>query len=130
MQPRLILIADDDWQLQQLMAMALRHAGYDVECAGDARSAEALARKRPPDLLLLDVHMPAGDGFVVQKHLRSVPGLSDIPVIYVTGDVNYGTAILADEAGAAEMIIKPFEMDELVEVVADVLDRAAQPESP
>ena len=126
MNPSRILVVDDERAMQHMIATVLRSKGYEVLCAGDAETAIEMAQRHPPCLMLLDVHMPAGDGFSIQTRLGKIPALANVPTIYVTGDLNHGVADRADHLHAAAMIFKPFELEELVETVREVLG-AAQP---
>ena len=65
MNPADILIVDDDPDMLQALQIRLKASGYDVHCAEDGIGAISEARKRTPDLIVLDLGLPAGDGFVV-----------------------------------------------------------------
>ena len=78
-----ILIVDDDADLRAALNIRLRANGYEVAFAADALSAVAQARKLTPDLILLDLGLPAGDGFSVLERLKANDSLSLIPVIVV-----------------------------------------------
>src|ERR1700675_1106459 len=79
-----ILIVDDDPDVRQGMNVRLRANHYDTFFAGDALSSMSEARKHEPDLIILDLGLPAGDGFVVMERLKAIASLAAIPVIVVS----------------------------------------------
>jgi two-component system response regulator MtrA len=117
---RRILICDDEPPLRELMRVSL---GRDYEFAEAADAAEALeaADRLPPDLVLLDVMMPGGSGLAVIERLRAKPGLSDVPVVVVSAFVTASDRRAATDAGANGFVAKPFDPDELVSVVEELL---------
>ncbi len=94
-----ILIADDDRQILRLLAMCLRKEGYEVVTAVDGYQALQFALDHRPDLLLLDVNMPAGDGLSVQERLRNNAVMCVTPVIYLTGERHERVASTAKKQG-------------------------------
>jgi CheY-like chemotaxis protein len=80
-----ILIVDDDPDVLQSMHVRLKANNYDTFFAADAISCMAEARKNEPDLVLLDLGLPAGDGFLVMERFKAVPSLASIPVIVISG---------------------------------------------
>ncbi len=112
-----ILIVDDDQDIRRLLGHRLRHEGYEAAFAGDAIAAVNMARKEEPDVILLDLGLPAGDGKVVMQRLRAMPALEGIPVIVVSArDLSLERAELL-EAGAAALFQKPFDYDELLAAI-------------
>jgi len=79
-----ILIVDDDPDLRRALKIRLRANHYDTVQASDGYSAIAVAQKEQPDLIILDLGLPAGDGFAVLKRLQDSDPLSNIPVIVLT----------------------------------------------
>src|ERR1700687_3915736 len=79
-----ILIVDDDSNLRRALKIRLRANHYDTVQASDGYSAIAVAQKEQPNLIILDLGLPAGDGFVVLERLRDSDTLSSIPVIVLT----------------------------------------------
>jgi len=112
-----ILIADDDPQTLKVIRLHLEHAGYTVTCAQDAYAALAAARQNPPDVLVLDVNMPAGNGFSVQERISKLEELSGIPVIYVTGERSSRVTAASRYLGAFAVIHKPFGVADLLEQI-------------
>jgi DNA-binding response OmpR family regulator len=74
-----ILIVDDDQDIRRLLGIRLKARGYEPFFAGDAISAVNQARKEHPDLILLDLMLPAGDGYLVVERLKAMPALEGIP---------------------------------------------------
>jgi DNA-binding response OmpR family regulator len=79
-----ILVVDDDPDVRRGMHVRLKANHYDPFFAVDAISSIAEARKHEPDLIILDLGLPAGDGYVVMERLRTIPALALIPVIVVS----------------------------------------------
>lgn len=80
-----ILIADDDRELVAAMSRRLMHMGHRVTVARDALSALVLVKRDRPDLVLLDIHMPAGNGMCVLEMIRSEPEWAELPVVVLSG---------------------------------------------
>jgi len=118
-----ILIADDDIQMLKVLRLHLEHAGYTVTCARDSYQALESARRGKPDLLILDVNMPAGDGFSVQQRLQKMTDLAEIPIIYLTGENSHRVDSTSHCLGAFAVIHKPFEVDGLLEKVSAALSK-------
>ncbi len=121
MSPKKILIADDDINLVKAIAIRLESEGYEVICCQDAYQALELARRNRPDLLLLDVNMPAGNGFSVQERIKKIDELSGIPVIYITGNASEAIDRNAHKLGAYAIIHKPFKTAKLLDKIRDAL---------
>lgn len=120
-----ILIADDDRQVLQLLSMSLRRAGYEVVNAVDGYQAVQFAHDHRPDLLILDVNMPAGNGLSVQQRLHKISACCATPVIYLTGDRSERVVANAKKLGAFAVLHKPFETAFLLETVRAALGEAA-----
>jgi DNA-binding response OmpR family regulator len=115
-----ILVVEDDKDIRQLLHLQLTSAGYDTAFATDAASALAVIRREHPDLILLDIGLPAGDGFVVMERLRALPEFEMVPVIVITArDQSEGER--AVELGARSYFQKPFEADALVAGIKQAL---------
>jgi DNA-binding response OmpR family regulator len=119
-----ILIVDDDQDIRRLLAHRLKNEGYEAVFAGDAIAAVNVARKEAPDLILLDLGLPAGDGRLVMERLRVMPALEGIPIIVITArDVSLERdSLLA--AGASAVFQKPFDYEVLVASVRSQLGEA------
>ncbi|MFY9676899.1 MAG: response regulator [Terriglobales bacterium] len=116
-----ILIVDDDPDLRQALRLRLRANHYDTINAADGYSAIAQAYKEHPDLIILDLGLPAGDGFVVLDRLQRDDKLSNIPVIVLTARDPQSTEQEVLEAGAASFFQKPADNTELLEVIRATL---------
>jgi chemotaxis family two-component system response regulator PixG len=88
------------------------------------------ARKHEPDLIILDLGLPAGDGFVVMERLKTVPALAEIPIIVVSGRDSRINRNRAMSAGAKAFLQKPVNNAELLAVIRHTLGNGAQPEEP
>jgi DNA-binding response OmpR family regulator len=112
-----ILIVDDDPDLRRAMKIRLRANHYDAVQASDGHSAIAMAQKEQPSLIILDLGLPAGDGFAVLKRLQDAGTLSRIPVIVLTGRGPQFNEQQAMQAGAAAFFQKPADDRELLDVI-------------
>lgn len=120
-----IMIVDDDPDLRQALRLRLRANHYDTVNAVDGYSAIAQAYKERPDLIILDLGLPAGDGFVVLDRLQKDDKLSTIPVIVLTARDPHSSERRALQAGAAAFFQKPADNTELLEVIRASLPQAA-----
>lgn len=102
-----ILIVDDDPDVRQGMHVRLKASGYDTFFASDALSGVAEARKQNPDLIILDLGLPAGDGYVVLERLKRIPALCVIPVIVVSARNVQANEERVVKAGADTYLQKP-----------------------
>lgn len=121
--PRRVLIVEDEETMRALLCEALSAAGYRTVCAPDGAVALSLLREGlcgPPDVILLDLKMPYldGPGFVWRYRAAAA---RHVPVVVVTG-VD-GAAAYANLLGAVAAIAKPFDVDEVVDVVGRVIRR-------
>ena len=120
-----IMIVDDDPELRTALKVRLRANQYDTVSACDGYSAIALAQKEHPNLILLDLGLPAGDGYVVLKRLQDSDNLSHIPVIVLTARDPQANEDRSLEAGAAAFFQKPADNHELLEVIQATLRNAS-----
>jgi DNA-binding response OmpR family regulator len=123
-----ILIVDDDPDIRHGMHVRLKANNYDTFFAADAFSSVVEARKHMPDLIILDLGLPAGDGFVVMERLAKIPFLAVIPVIVVSARDGLGNQKRAIEAGAKAFLQKPVDDAELLVIIRRVLGESPQPE--
>jgi DNA-binding response OmpR family regulator len=127
MMSRSIIIVDDDALLRRSLAFHLEQAGYQVTTAATAEGALAMARRQPPDLVLLDIGLPEMDGL---DALRQFKAQRDVPIIYLTARRRELDQVVGLELGADDYITKPFDVDVLLARIKAVLRRAgATPES-
>lgn len=116
-----ILVADDDAKASGLLVQGLRAEGYAVDLATDGDEATWLAETNPYDTLVLDVMMPARDGFSVVRHLRK-KGIAT-PVIFVTARGEVEDRIRGLDAGGDDYLAKPFSLAELLARLRAMLRR-------
>jgi DNA-binding response OmpR family regulator len=116
-----ILIVDDDADLRQALRLRLRSNHYETVNAADGYSAIAQAYKEHPDLIILDLGLPAGDGYVVLERLQNDDKLSAIPVVVLTARDPQSSEQRALRAGATAFFQKPADNGELLEVIRATL---------
>jgi DNA-binding response OmpR family regulator len=119
----LVLAADDDEDILDLVAFRLERSGYTVIVARDGEEALELAAKEYPDLAVLDVMMPKVDGFEVTRRLRADEATSRMPIIILTARSQDADVQQGFEAGADDYLRKPFSPDELRARVQAILGR-------
>ena len=112
-----IMVVDDDPDLRHALSLRLRANNYDTVNACDGYSALAMAQKEHPHLIILDLGLPAGDGFAVLKHLQEYPALSAIPVIVLTARDPETSEKRTLESGAIAFFQKPADNEELLSVI-------------
>ncbi len=121
---RQLLVVDDDALLRRSLSFTLERAGYEVDTAASAEDALALARRDPPDLVLLDIGLPGMDGLEAlrrfREHLR-------VPVIFLTARRRELDQVLGLELGADDYVAKPFDNDVLLARIKAVLRRTQLP---
>jgi len=112
-----ILIVDDDPDLRRALKIRLRANHYDTVQASDGYSAIAMAQKEQPGLIILDLGLPAGDGFGVLKRLQDSDTLSSIPVIVLTARDPQFNEQRTLQAGAIAFFQKPADNRELLNAI-------------
>jgi two-component system KDP operon response regulator KdpE len=121
-----ILVVDDDPDLVRALRLRLRANNYDITTASDGYSAVASAQKERPDLIVLDLGLPAGDGFVVLDRLQNIDALAGVPVIVLSARDPQGNEERALKAGATAFFQKPADNEELLNVIRVSLPPAAK----
>ena len=123
MQPKLVLVVDDDEAVRAMLAKALQAKGYQVEVAGDGLAASEILGKlgQLPDLLICDVMMPTIDGFSLARLLKSRAELRAIPLIFVTARAAPHDVLDGINLGARHYVQKPFNLKELIQKVDKLL---------
>ena len=122
MSQKMILIVDDDPDLCVGLQVRLNANHYDVALAADGAASIVEARKHKPDLILLDLGLPAGDGFSVLERLKVNDSLSSIPVVVLSGRDRVGNRDRALKAGAKAYLQKPMSNEKLLELIRLILD--------
>lgn len=115
-----ILIVEDDADLSKAIAVRLKAAGFEIVIARDAYQAVRFERERRPDVILLDVNMPAGNGFIVHDRLTAFSDFMS-PVIYMTGCGSDESERKALALGASAYLKKPIDMDALIAAIRQCL---------
>ena len=121
MSQKTILIVDDDPDVRLGLHVRLKANHYDVIFAADGMASIAQARKHMPDLIILDLGLPAGDGFSVMERLKANDSLSLIPVIVVSARDRKANMDRALQAGAKAFLQKPVDNTQLLSVIRKVL---------
>ena len=121
--PPVVLVADDDKDVLELVAAVLEEEGYEIETARDGLEALDRLSTRRPDLALLDVRMPGVDGVELSRRIRRNPRTGDVPVILLSALVHAKYVARGFAAGATDYIRKPFSPNELIARVGATLDR-------
>jgi DNA-binding response OmpR family regulator len=116
-----ILIIDDDQHLLLGLTARLKANGYRIISARDSISAVAMARKEEPDLIILDLGLPAGDGFVVLERMRNLADLASIPVVVLSARDPAHNKQRALDAGAVAFFQKPPENHEFLTAIRQAL---------
>lgn len=114
---RKVLIIEDEKLIIVSTQMVLEASGFQVESAVNGEEGIASAKDLRPDLILLDIMMPGIDGWETLTRLKRDPETSDIPVIIFTAREHSRGHQKSAEMGAADYFRKPFEPDELIELV-------------
>ena len=122
-----ILIVEDDHDLRRALMIRLRASGYDVFTAEDGIGAVSTARKEKPDLVLLDLGLPAGNGFAVLDHFNMLPALCDTPVVVLTGRDPSVAERNARQYGISAFLRKPVDNDVLLATIAEALATGYRP---
>jgi two-component system alkaline phosphatase synthesis response regulator PhoP len=117
-----ILIVDDEWDIVKAVTIRLQNNGYEVISALNWAQGVSMAHKEMPDLVILDVRMPSGDGFSVVENLRQSDRTDRIPIIFLTGSPERNTEERAMRVGARFYIKKPYDSEELLDAVQRALE--------
>lgn len=123
-----MLVVEDDPDLGDAIVTFLKEEGLDAKLARDGDQAMRLLDQLRPSAMILDLMMPRRDGFSVLRELRADGRIGNLPVIVVTAIFGLSERLYATELGAADYVTKPFELDELLERVRNVL--ASRTEEP
>jgi DNA-binding response OmpR family regulator len=121
----LILVADDDPDIRDIVSFRLRRAGYETVEASNGDDALKLAHERPPALCILDVMMPRVNGFEVVRELRGESSTEGIPILMLTASVQDKDIATGFETGADDYLRKPFKTNELLARVSSLLGRSS-----
>ena len=116
-----VLVVDDDPAILRTLSINLRARGYDVETAGDGRSALQIVGERMPDVVILDLGLPDLDGVTVLKRLRA---FGRVPVVVLSARHESDDKVEALDEGADDYVTKPFDIEELLARVRAAIRRS------
>ncbi len=117
-----VLVIDDERGLRELLEYGLSRAGFAVRCATDGSAALALLQPWPPDVIVLDVMLPNGDGFSLLPEIRA---RTTAPVVMLTARTEVAERVAGLAAGADDYVGKPFDLEELIARLHTLLRRPA-----
>jgi signal transduction histidine kinase len=120
-EPIRILYVEDDASSRMLVKQVLQFAGYKVFEAEDGMTGIRVAQEAKPDLILMDINMPGLDGHEAATKIKSLPGMSDLPIIAVTANVMEGDRERALTAGCDGYLAKPIDVDALPDQITEFL---------
>ncbi len=120
--PVRVLVVDDEPNLAELLAMALRYEGWEVRSAGDGLGAVRAAREFKPDAVVLDIMLPDIDGLEVLRRMRA--DTPEVPVLFLTAKDSVEDRVTGLTAGGDDYVIKPFSLEEVVARLRGLMRRA------
>ena len=115
-----ILVVDDDEHILRSLSQYLELEDFNVVSASSGPEALTLFAQEKPDLLVLDVMMPGMDGFQVLEKLRGDPETAGVPVLMLTARDQHNDILKGYQMGGTSYLVKPFNLDELVEAIREV----------
>jgi two-component system alkaline phosphatase synthesis response regulator PhoP len=125
-----VLIAEDDRDIAELIALYVQRAGWQAHIASAGDAALNYARTQPVDVAILDVMLPGMSGLEVCRALRTVPDTANLPIIMVTARGDEGDRIVGLDIGADDYLAKPFSPNELIARIRAVTRRSRRPDTP
>ena len=121
--PKLILIVDDDMNFVTTIARRLKAVGYEILAAFDAISAVRQAQEKRPDLIILDLKLPAGGGYKTYQHLKTSINTALIPILFVTGfSKDEFPEMTKIEDFEKYLLTKPFTAEDLLVKLKSILE--------
>jgi len=118
-----ILVVEDHQALLGLIVKTLQLEGYEVAAARSVRDAMMHLAETIPDIIVSDVMMPGGDGYALARHVRSNPRTDLIPIVFLTARDTREDFVKGLRAGVDAYLTKPFEPEELLAAISNILDR-------
>ena len=119
-----VLVVDDDPDILEALSEILEAEGFDIRRARNGKEALERLEPEPPQLILLDLMMPVMDGWEFAQRMRQRPRVAHIPIIVLSADRNVGSK--ATDIGAVGHLAKPFELNDLLEMVRRSLEQSAR----
>jgi len=123
--PAQLLLVDDEPGLREAVKDYLQESGFTVQVASNAHDGWELVQQNTPDLVISDIMMPQVDGYQFLKQLREDPRFKTLPVVFLTAKGMTTDRIQGYQAGVDAYLPKPFDPDELVAIVENILERRA-----
>lgn len=117
----LILVVDDSADNLSVISLNLQYQGYRVVTAGNGEDAISVATQTNPNLILMDINLPALDGLAATRRIREQEGFHDVPVIAVTAFGTEGFQRAAYDAGVSGYLTKPLDFDRMNQLIARLL---------
>jgi CheY-like chemotaxis protein len=121
MNPKKILVADDEVYMLRLLEMTFKKGGYEVVSCRDGKEALAMAASVLPQLIVLDVMMPGLDGLGALRQLKENPATKEIPVVVLSAKGHALTKVEAEASGAVLFLAKPFSPNELLSAAQKII---------
>lgn len=118
-----ILVVDDEPNLLVAVAATLRAEGYEITTARNGKEAILRTAESIPDLIVSDIRMPVMDGYALSRQLRAAPHTSLIPIVFLTAKDDMSDRITGLRAGVDAYLTKPFEPEELLAIISNILQR-------
>ena len=112
-----VLIVEDDEHVSRALRVRLQAQGFRVTVAFDAVEAMRSATEACPDVIVLDIHLPGGNGLMVAERLLGEPATTDLPVVFITASDQARLRERAAELSAVAFLVKPFEASELLDAI-------------
>jgi DNA-binding NarL/FixJ family response regulator len=125
-----LLLVDDEPGLREAVKDYLQESGFNVKVASNAREGWEFMQQNPPDLVISDIMMPQVDGYQFLKQLREDPRFKALPVVFLTAKGMTSDRIQGYQAGVDAYLPKPFDPDELVAIVENLLQRRGATQTP
>ena len=116
-----LLTVDDSPSVRQMIKIVLAPAGYDIVEAGDGSEGLAQAKACNPNLVITDLNMPVMNGLELIRHLRQLPSMAGVPIVFLTTESSDSLKQEAKAAGATGWITKPFKPEQLLAVVTKLV---------
>jgi len=130
MSKKKILVIDDEPNTVRMVQARLEASGYEVMAACDGRQGLICAHNEKPDLIILDIMMPAGGGYAIFERLKTSPETRSIPVIFLTAKDRPEDVAKGYKLGAQYYLKKPYKPEVFLETVKKALEPSAQPQEP
>jgi CheY-like chemotaxis protein len=118
-----VLVVDDDPDILEALSEILEAEGFEIRRARNGKEALERLEPEPPNLILLDLMMPVMDGWEFAQRMRQRPAVADVPIIVLSADRNVGSK--AADIGAVGHLAKPFELNDLLDMVRRSLNPSA-----